>query len=204
MGANNSKPQTVQMSNTSPFQISREVLERVEKATKPEKGDAPATATATAAGPGSSSSSSCSSSSSSSLDGGTGATAAPTYCENCQRSKSAGVAAVNLNAAPAAAAAGQKEQPVPVSSSWSRRSTEIEEKQFSKTLDRVHNLFGQPVKWVQANNCSADIEAMEKDLIVCYRQYGSEPLKCAPLVKKYHSFVFNKQVDAAQNTATGA
>ncbi|XP_034487881.1 uncharacterized protein LOC117792032 [Drosophila innubila] len=160
MGASNSKPQTVQMSNTSPFQISREVLERVESVTKPEKVANPAL-----------------------------------VCENCSRTATA-----TTKAEKSSQVQQLHQQPIDVASSWARRSTEIEELQFSKTLDRVHNLFGQPVKWAKANECSADIELMEQQLITCYRQYGSEPLKCAALANTYHTFVFNKQVAAVQNT----
>lgn len=162
MGASNSKPQTVQMSNTSPFQISREALERVENATKPKKG-----------------------------------ANLPVVCENCSRTTTTMSETVCSEKSPQA---NFCQQPVNVDSSWAQRSTEIEEKQFSKTLDRVHNLLGKPVKWVKANECSADIELMEQQLISCYRQYGSEPLKCAALANKYHTFVFNKQVAPVQNT----
>ncbi|XP_023178901.1 uncharacterized protein LOC111604890 [Drosophila hydei] len=181
MGANNSKPQTVQIPNTSPFQISREVLERVEKATKAEKG--PIATTVPVPVP---------------------VTAA---CEHCNRKTTAAAAGGD---AAAAGTSGSNEkqaqvqtyqqQQVALSSSWARRSTEIEETQFTKTLDRVHNLFGQPVKWAKANECTADIDKMEKQLINCYHQYGKEPLKCAALAKIYHTFVFNKQVDAVQST----
>ncbi|KAH8387462.1 hypothetical protein KR093_007192, partial [Drosophila rubida] len=161
MGASNSKPQTVQMSNTLPFQISRDVLERVEKA---------------------------SNSASTSTNSKPAPNASPLVCEKCDRS-----------------VAGEKIPQMPqqisaVAASWARRSTEIEELQFSKTLDRVHHLFGQPVKWAKANECSGDIEGMEQKLIACYREYGSEPLKCAQLATQYHSFVFNKQIAAVQNT----
>ncbi|KAM8719807.1 hypothetical protein ACLKA7_005949 [Drosophila subpalustris] len=168
MGASNSKPQTVQMSNTAPFQISREVLERVESVTKPEKATSPP---------------------------------APLVCENCSRTTTTTTTAAATAKAEKSPQLQQiHQQPVDVASSWARRSTEIEEMQFSKTLDRVHNLFGQPVKWAKANECSADIELMEQQLITCYRQYGSEPLKCAALANTYHTFVFNKQVAAVQNT----
>ncbi|XP_064556395.1 uncharacterized protein LOC135440911 [Drosophila montana] len=179
MGANNSKPQTVQMSNTSPFQISREVLERVEKATKADKGNV------------------------------------STVCEHCSRTATptattATTAGVHTVSSAGDAASSEKQpqvqpyqqqqqQQMAISQSWARRSTEIEETQFTKTLDRVHNLFGQPIKWAKANECSADIENMEKQLISCYRQYGTEPLKCAQLAKQYHTFVFNKQVAAVKN-----
>ncbi|XP_017851981.1 MICOS complex subunit mic25a [Drosophila busckii] len=165
MGANNSKPQTVQMTNNSPFQISREVLERVEKsAAKTDKVVTPAA--------------------------GTGATTTTINTEECNQKQ--------------LQSSNQQTEAVPtnVAASWSRRSTEIEESQFSKTMDRVHQLFGQPVKWAKANNCSADIETMEQQLINCYRQYANEPLKCAPLAKQYHTFVFDKQLSAAKKSKT--
>jgi len=162
MGASNSKPQTVQMSNTSPFQISREALERVENATKAKKG-----------------------------------ANLPVVCENCSRTTTTVSETVSSEKSPKAHFI---QQPVNVASSWTQRSTEIEEKQFSKTLERVHNLLGKPVKWAKANECSADIQLMEQQLISCYSQNGSEPLKCAALANKYHTFVFNKQVASAQNT----
>lgn len=175
MGANNSKPQTVQMSNNSPFQISREVLERVEKSANADK-----TAGLSAGG--------------TSADVAAGAgPATVTTCEHCQRTKP-GVNAINVNSK------SEATNSEPTAKSWARRSTEVEEMQFTKTLSRVHNLFGQPVKWVKAHKCSSDIENMEKELIACYQQHGSEPLKCASLVKQYQGFVFKKQVAAVQNS----
>lgn len=174
MGANNSKPQTVQMSNSSPFQISREVLERVEKSANANKSagnGAGGSSTDVAAGAG---------------------PATVATCENCQRTKP--VNPVHFNSTSEATNSESQAK------SWARRSTEVEEMQYSKTLSRVHNLFGQPVKWVKAHKCSSDIENMEKELIACYQQHGSEPLKCASLVKQYQGFVFKKQVAAVQNT----
>lgn len=177
MGANNSKPQTVQMSNRSPFQISREVLERVEKSANADKSaggiSAGGASTDAAAGAG---------------------PATVTTCEHCQRTKP-GVNPININSKSEAT----NSEP-PQATNWARRSTEVEEMQFRKTLGRVHNLFGQPVKWVKAHKCSTDIETMEKELIACYQQHGSEPLKCASLVKQYQGYVFKKQVAAVQNS----
>ncbi|EDW06202.1 uncharacterized protein LOC6585733 [Drosophila mojavensis] len=172
MGANNSKPQTVQIPNTSPFQISREVLERVEKATKAEKGPVAVTNPVQVS--------------------------VASTCEQCNCKSAAAGDAAGTSSSDEMQAYQQKQ--MEISSSWARRSTEIEEAQFTKTLDRVHNLFGQPIKWAKANECSADIDKMEKQLISCYRQYGKEPLKCAALAKTYHTFVFNKQVAAVQST----
>ncbi|XP_060662492.1 uncharacterized protein LOC132795651 [Drosophila nasuta] len=170
MGASNSKPQTVQMSNASPFQISRDVLERVEKASAPPSSSDAITHMPTEIP----------------------TAASQLVCEKCARTATA-------------EKTPQVPQPMTAAaSSWTRRSTEIEELQFSKTLDRVHHLFGQPVKWAKANECSDDIEGMERQLIACYREYGSEPLKCAQLASQYHSFVFNKQVAAVQNTKSSS
>lgn len=195
MGANNCKPQTVQMSNNSPFQISREVLDRVEKAANADNADK-AASSADAAG----------------ADTDGGARAGPStvpICENCQRIKAGGgVRAMNLNSMSEADGNSDGMQDpslgpgmsVSKANMWQRRSTEVEEMQFNKTLGRVQNLFGQPVKWVKANNCSSDVESMEKELIACYQEYKSEPLKCAALVKQYQGFIFKKQVAAVENS----
>lgn len=199
MGANNCKPQTVQMSNTSPFQISREVLDRVEKAANADKAAnsdkaaTPADAACT------------------DKEGGAGAGPSTVpICENCQRIKAGGgVRVMNLNSTSGAdsnsdgmqdPSLGPGGMSVSKVNMWQRRSTEVEEMQFNKTLGRVQNLFGQPVKWVKANNCSSDVESMEKELIACYQEYKSEPLKCAALVKQYQGFIFKKQVAAVENS----
>ncbi|XP_032594774.1 uncharacterized protein LOC6566347 isoform X2 [Drosophila grimshawi] len=135
MGAGNSKPHTVQMSNTSVFQISRDVLERVENATNRKKS------AAAAAVP----------------------TLPPATCENCSP--------IDVQHAPCKTQPCKHHQ-MDIAATWSRRSIEMEELQFSKMVAHVHSLFGQPVKWATANECTADIGLMEQQLIACYRQCG--------------------------------
>ncbi|XP_030380312.1 uncharacterized protein LOC115628374 [Scaptodrosophila lebanonensis] len=176
MGATNSKPQTVQMVNPAPFQVTADVVQRIERATK--VGDTP-------------------------------------YCENCKRqavmhtqgqsssitsTPSSSCSTVSPDANSADVAVGKpsllqhQHNQATTEIPFQRRSSEIEETQFSKTLDRVNKLFGNPVKW--AKECSGDIENLENELIACYKEYGSEPLQCAGLAKRYHGFVFGRHFEA--------
>ncbi|EDW82557.1 uncharacterized protein Dwil_GK10053 [Drosophila willistoni] len=201
MGASNSKPHTVEMENTMPFQISQDVAARINKATKMNEAENSATTAAP-----------IKSTVTHSLGSG------QHYCENCSRtttnisasmgtgieacvagpySRSSADAAVD----PSACASKPNQTVAPVALvAWQKQSIEIEESQFDQTLDRINKLFGEPVKWAQ--ECSGDISDMEKRLAVCYRDYPHEPLQCAKLAEQYHSFVFNKQLDVMTKSGT--
>ncbi|XP_033165052.1 uncharacterized protein LOC117144135 [Drosophila mauritiana] len=81
--------------------------------------------------------------------------------------------------------------PVPVAKSWKKRSLEVEEKEFGKSLKLVQELFGTPVKW--AKDCEGEIEKFEEELVYCYQRFPNEPLQCSNLARQYHRFVFAKQ-----------
>lgn len=82
-------------------------------------------------------------------------------------------------------------QPVNVAKSWKKRSLEVEESQFEKSLQRVQVIFGKPVKW--SKNCSDEIGKLEVELIHCYQRYPNETLQCSNLARQYHRFVFARQ-----------
>ncbi|KAH8380707.1 hypothetical protein KR009_011667, partial [Drosophila setifemur] len=84
------------------------------------------------------------------------------------------------------------EHPLPLPVNWKNRSTEVEEAQFGKSLQRVQEIFGKRVKW--AKECVGEITKLEEELVLCYQKYPNETLQCAPLAKQYHRFVFSKQV----------
>ncbi|XP_068143244.1 uncharacterized protein [Drosophila tropicalis] len=188
MGANNSKPHTVEMANTMPFQISEDVAARIHKATQMNDAENSATAAAPIK-------------STVTHSPGSG----QHYCEKCSSTptttinqKSGTEACVSGPAAPPACASKPNQMVALVA--WQKQSIEIEESQFDQTLDRINKLFGEPVKWAQ--ECSGDVSDMETRLAVCYRNFPHEPLQCSKLAKQYHSFVFTKQLDIVSKSGT--
>ncbi|XP_068147797.1 uncharacterized protein [Drosophila tropicalis] len=145
MGASNSKPHTVEMENTMPFQISQDVAARINKATKMNEAENSATTAAP-----------IKSTVTHSLGSG------QHYCENCSRtttttmnpnpnistsmvagpySRSSADAAVD----PSACASKPNQTVAPVALvAWQKQSIEVEESQFEQTLDRINKLFGEP------------------------------------------------------------
>ncbi|KAH8271431.1 hypothetical protein KR018_009824, partial [Drosophila ironensis] len=168
MGATNSKPQTVQIVNPTPFHITRDVAERIERSaggnTLPGRPDDQRTP----------------------------------ICEKCsQKESSAGsfddTSLVRPSVSVPSAARPKEDQSVshkdPVA--WNKRSAEIEEVQFGKSLQRVQEMFGNSVHW--AKDCLGEINNLEKELVLCYQTHPGETLQCAQLAKQYHRFIFAKQ-----------
>ncbi|XP_016962487.1 uncharacterized protein LOC108032928 [Drosophila biarmipes] len=157
MGATNSKPQTVQMSNPMPFEITRDVVHRIDQATTrtPKLGT--------------------------------------TICEKCSQRPAAEAASDPPTTVEHKTNEVQDMHPLKVAKSWKRRSFEVEETEFKKSVQRVQGLFGKPVKW--AKDCQGEIGKFEEELIHCYQRYPNEPLQCSNLARQYHRFVFARQVD---------
>ncbi|KAH8344501.1 hypothetical protein KR084_012835, partial [Drosophila pseudotakahashii] len=154
MGASNSKPQTVQMANPMPFEITRDVVDRIGQATTK------------------------------TTKSGT------SICEKCSPT--------TMEHKPHEV---QDVHPVQVAKSWKKRSYEVEESEFRKSLQRVQDLFGKPVRW--AKDCEGEIGKFEEELIHCYQRYPNEPLQCSNLARQYHGFVFARQIVEISNMKTG-
>ncbi|XP_016970884.2 uncharacterized protein LOC108038569 [Drosophila rhopaloa] len=155
MGANNSKPQTVQMANPMAFEITRDVVERIDQATAKNSK------------------------------------LGSTLCEKCKQKNKLGSGSDVPNTMQHKPREVQDMQPVPVAKSWKKRSLEVEETEFGRSLQRVQELFGKPVKW--AKECEGEIGKFEEELIHCYQRYPNEPLQCSNLARRYHRFVFARQ-----------
>ncbi|EDV47798.1 uncharacterized protein LOC6552285 [Drosophila erecta] len=165
MGARNSKPQTVQIENPTAFEITRDVVDRINQAN----------AISTELG--------C------------------THCESCKQKP------IKEPGSDIPSTMEHKQHkyralhPVPVAKSWKKRSFEVEEKEFGKSLKLVQELFGSPVKW--AKDCQGEIGKFEEELVHCYQRFPNEPLQCANLARQYHRFVFAKQYAELSKTKTG-
>ncbi|KAH8248438.1 hypothetical protein KR032_008439, partial [Drosophila birchii] len=144
MGASNSKPQTVQMTN--PIQITRDVADRINQATVKNM------------------------------------TLGAPFCETC---KLRGEKSQHMVDEP------REVQPVNVSKSWKKRSSDVEESHFDQSVKRIKELFSTPKKW--SIDCQSDIRNFEVEIINCYHRYPNESLQCSDLVKQYNHFVFRKQ-----------
>ncbi|XP_017015540.2 uncharacterized protein [Drosophila takahashii] len=165
MGASNSMPQTVQMANPMPFEITRDVVNRIDQAT-------------------------------------TKTTKLGTrICEKCSQKTQAELRSDIPTTMKHKPHEVQDMHPVQVAKSWKKRSYEVEESEFRKSLQRVQNLFGKPVRW--AKDCEAEIGKFEEELIHCYQRYSNEPLQCSNLARQYHRFVFARQIGEISNTKAG-
>ncbi|XP_017046059.1 uncharacterized protein LOC108091389 [Drosophila ficusphila] len=157
MGAHNSKPQTVQMTNPMAFDITRDVVERIDQAS------------------------------------GNGTKVGTSFCEKCKNNAGKSSSSDVPTTVEHKPIQVQNPRPVPAAKSWKKRSLEVEEAEFGKSLQRVQELFGKPVKW--ARECEGEIGKLEEELIYCYQRYKNEPLQCSNLARQYHRFVFGKQND---------
>ncbi|XP_070852660.1 uncharacterized protein [Drosophila suzukii] len=168
MGASNSKPQTVQIANPMPFEITRDVVHRINQATakSPKQGT--------------------------------------TICEKCSQRPTVEARSDSPTTMEHKPNEVQDMHPVKVAKSWKKRSLEVEETEFGKSLQRVQDLFGKPVKW--AKDCEGEIGKFEEELIHCYQRYPNEPLQCSNLARQYHRFVFSRQTDeiSKQMSPTGS
>ncbi|XP_001359251.2 uncharacterized protein [Drosophila pseudoobscura] len=159
MGATSSQPRSAEIVNPNPFQVSREVVERLEQAreemakTSGESGS----------------------------------------CEQCKKKI---LSVSGSGDAPSTLEHQAKEVPEvePVDWPWKKRAVEMEESQFHESVKRVEELFGTPMKWTE--NIEGEIKQMEKELTTCYRENPYETLKCEPLAKRYHSFIFTNHFKA--------
>ena len=75
-----------------------------------------------------------------------------------------------------------------------KRSFELEELQFEKTLKHLDKVLGKPIQW--ADCLKAEIDNMRLKIIDCYAVSGREPLRCANEVNKFNDFVMAKQYEA--------